>query len=134
MFSSMILISRYQNNIISNFFSQHDQHLRTAFSMYWIMDEKMSQNYICVMSFFKGIVNQFWIYNTFSVTQQKKHIIKKVHLDETTLTRNSWEKWCSKSARVIYRYILYNCGPVGLTFVKTQKNVINSILIGEQSL
>ena len=50
----------------------------------------------------KGTVHQFWIYNIFLVSQQKKHFLYWVHLDKTTLTRSNWEKWCSMSVRVIY--------------------------------
>ena len=51
---------------------------------------------------FKGIVHQFWINKFVFVSQQKKILLWKVHLDKTALTWNNWEKWCSKSVRVIY--------------------------------
>ena len=54
------------------------------------------------MTSFKGNVHQFWIYNIFFVSQQKKYFSWTVHHDKTTLTRNNCEKWCSKSVRVIY--------------------------------
>ena len=58
--------------------------------------------------YIKGIVHQFRIYNIFFVPQRKKHFLWKVHLDKTTLTRNNWEKWCSKSVRSsTVKYIIY---------------------------
>ena len=110
--------------------------------------------FIRAVAVFKGIVHQFWIYNIFFVPQRKKHFLWKVHLDKTTLTRNNWEKWCSKSVRVIYIYNIYNStrsdwlwAPYFLnyfelelfyrneplmknvSFVETQKNVLNSKLV-----
>ena len=46
----------------------------------------------------KGIVHQFWICNIF-LSQQKKHLLKKVHLDITTLTQNNWENVSFVKAR-----------------------------------
>ena len=59
---------------------------------------------------FKGIVHQFWIYNIFSVFQQKKHFLWKVHLDKTTITRNNWESRVLKVSLTKYCYIhcIYN--------------------------
>ena len=41
---------------------------------------------------FKEIIHQFWIYNIFFVPQQKKHLLWKVHLDKTTLTQDNRER------------------------------------------
>ena len=45
---------------------------------------------ICIFFIIKGITLPFWIYNIFFLSQQKKHFLWKVHLDETTLTQNNW--------------------------------------------
>ena len=97
---------------------------------------------------FKGIVHQFWIYKVFFVSQQKKWFLWKVHLDKTTLTRNNWEKWCSKYCYVYYIYntdwlwapyflnyfnseLFYRDGPIikNVSFVETQKNGTYSKLV-----
>ena len=43
--------------------------------------------------FLEWIIQKFWIYNIFFVSQQKKHFLWRVHLDKTTLTRNNLENW-----------------------------------------
>ena len=53
----------------------------------------------------KGIVHQFWIYNIFLVSQQKKHILHKVHFNKTTLTRNNLEKRVLKVSPTKYFYV-----------------------------
>ena len=43
--------------------------------------------------------------STLFSSNHREHILEgkcRVHLDKTTLTRDNWEKWCSKSVRVIY--------------------------------
>jgi len=59
----------------------------------------------CIFSALKGIVRQFWIYNILFVSQLKKHFLRRVHLDKTTLTRIIGKIGCTKSVRpstVIY--------------------------------
>ena len=58
------------------------------------------------LNVFKGIVHQFEIYNIVIVSQRKKHFLKKGHLDKTFLTRNNWDKWCSKSVRVAFDWVI----------------------------
>ena len=63
-----------------------------------------------IVSLKGSIVHQFWIYKIFFVSQQKKHFLWKVHLDETTLTRNNWENRVLKVSPTEYCYIynIYN--------------------------
>ena len=56
------------------------------------------------------------------MSQQKKHFLWKVHLDKTTLSRNNWEKWCSKSVRVIIiKWYIFKFGEQSLQ----GKNLVN---------
>ena len=56
---------------------------------------------------FKGIVHQFWIYNSFFVSQQNEHFLWKVHLDKTTLTRINKESNLFKVSPTEFCYIYY---------------------------
>ena len=100
----------------------------------------------------EGIVHQFWIYNIFFVSQQKKHFLWKVHLDEIPLTRNNGENRVLKVSPTEYCYIyrrtlstiflnyfasqlFYRDGPfiINVSFVETRKKCY-IFKIGEQSL
>ena len=55
----------------------------------------------------EGIVYQFWMNNIFVVSQQKKHFLWKVYLDETTLTQNNGENRVLKVSPTKFCYIYY---------------------------
>ena len=52
---------------------------------------KLQLNINKLTSVFKLIAHQFWIYDIFFVSQQKKHFLWMAHLDKTTLARNNWD-------------------------------------------
>ena len=51
--------------------------------------------------YLKGLLTNFEFKTFFSCTT-KETFLWKVYLVITSLTRNNWEKWCSKSVRIIY--------------------------------
>ena len=75
-----------QKNIWSNYLTKYSRFHKSYLKQEWWL--------------LTGIV-QFWIYNIFHVLT-KETFLWKIHLDNTTPTRNNWGKWWSKSIRVIY--------------------------------
>jgi len=106
--------------------------------------------------YFEGLFTNFEYIPFFSCLNKRNIFCKRSIsiLDKTTLTRNNWEKWCSKSVRgiyVIYRYnstgsdwlwapyflnyfeseLFYRDGPFtkNVSFVGARKKVIYSKLV-----
>ena len=69
----------------------------------------IEQLWLWHLTWLKGLFTNFECLTFFSWLKEKNIFHKMSCLEKTSLTRNNWEKWCSKSVRVIYIIFSFIC-------------------------